>query len=326
MKNQILNTLHAVGISSLFRSRKKNQLTVLSIHRISDERNAFWNPIKPKTFDLLCQYAKKYYNVIGFEQVGQIDQNSKKPYIILSFDDGYYDFYENALPILVKHGLPSNHNIVNECADKNMTIWTERLNLLFEYALQNNISLSINFEISNSSISDFNGDWMSFYLDTFKTLLNISLYKRTKIIDQIQNTLQVESTRRMMNWDEIRECASNRTEIGSHTYSHDSIGTITDKAALDREINQSKVEIESKIGSKISVFALPNGQTGPQADKVISQSDYKYVLYANDALNQLPLSTNSSPIPINRVNLVDEPFPQMALRTEMFHNLLRKYV
>ncbi len=325
MKNQILNTLHTVGVTSLFRARKKNQLTVLSIHRISDERNTFWNPIKPKTFELLCRYVKKHYQVIDFQGISSIDPNSKKPYIILSFDDGYYDFYEFALPILVKHGLPSNHNIVNECADRNMTIWTERLNVLFEHALQNKLDLKIDFGTRQSSNSEFDG-WMGFYLDTFKTMLDIPLGQRIQIIDSIQEQLQVDSNRRMMNWEEIRECASNRTEIGSHTYSHDSIGTISDAEVLNKEINQSKTEIESRLGSEIGVFALPNGQTRPAADQVIEESDYRFVLYANDALNYLPLKQGKGPIPINRINLVDEPFPQMALRTEMFHDLLRKYV
>lgn len=297
----------------------------MSIHRISDERNTFWNPIKPNTFDLLCQYVKKHYTVIDFNGISSIDSNANKPYIILSFDDGYYDFYEFALPILVKHGLPSNHNIVNECADRNMTIWTERLNVLFEHALQNKLDLSIDFGTKHTSISEFDG-WMHFYLDTFKTMLDIPLEQRIQIIDTIQEQLQVDSNRRMMNWDEIRECASNGTEIGSHTYSHDSIGTISDSDVLNKEINQSKTEIESKLGTEVSVFALPNGQTGKAADEVISKSEYQYVLYANDALNQLPLKPFNGPVPINRINLVDEPFPQMALRTEMFHDLLRKYV
>lgn len=298
---------------------------MLSIHRISDERNTFWNPIRPKTFDLLCQYVKKHYNVIGFEQLSEMDEKSKKPYIILSFDDGYYDFYEFALPILVKHGLPCNHNIVNECANSNMTIWTERLNVLFEHSLQNKLDLTIDFGTKKTSISEFDG-WMNFYLDTFKTLLDIPLEKRIQIIDTIQEKLQVDASRRMMSWDEIRECAANRTEIGSHSYAHDSIGTISDREILNREINQSKTEIETQLGTKISVFALPNGQTGKTADEVISKSEYQYVLYANDALNQLPLKPFKEPCPINRINLVDEPFPQMALRTEMFHDLLRKYV
>jgi len=326
LKNLLLNTSYQLGVPALLRNRKQGQLTVLSLHRISDERNTFWNPIKPKTFDQLLGYAKKHYQVIGFEELSQSEFNSKKPLLILSFDDGYYDFYEFALPLLKKHGLKSNHNIVNECANKNMTIWTERLNVLFEYALQNEIPLSINLGIKTVSVKEFAGSWMSFYLDVFKTMLEIPFSQRLEVIDSIAEQLSVDSNRRMMNWDELRECSANQVEIGSHTYSHDSIGTISDESILKREIIASKTEIEDKLGKSANVFALPNGQTGEVADRVISESDYKFVLYANDALNKMPLKTTTSPIPINRINMVDEPFPQMALRIEMFHEMMRKYV
>lgn len=310
----------------MLRGKKKQHLTVLSLHRISDERNIFWNPIKPKTFDLLLQYVKKHYTIIGFNNLSDWNPDQSKPPLILSFDDGYYDFYEYALPLLKKHALPSNHNIVNECASNNTTIWTERLNVLFEHALQNKLDIKIEFENYQIQLRDFAGDWMKFYLETFKTLLNLPLQERLKTIDASSIEMSIDSNRRMMNWDEVKECAANGVEIGSHTYSHDSIGTISDSKVLNKEINDSKTEIENKLGREVTMLALPNGQTGPEADRVIEESDYKFVLYANDALNTLPLKNQNTPIHINRINLVDEPFPQMALRMEMFHNLIRKYV
>ena len=94
LKNQVLNTLHHIGVSSLLRAKKDGLLTVLSLHRISEERNSFWNPIHPKTFDQLLGYVKKNYRVIGFNELeNENHSKSNKPLLILSFDDGYYDFY-----------------------------------------------------------------------------------------------------------------------------------------------------------------------------------------------------------------------------------------
>lgn len=327
MKNLILNSLHTIGVSSLLRGRKKNQLTVLSLHRISNERNVFWNPIQPKTFNQLLTYVKKNYNVIGFEELEHIEgAKSTKPYLILSFDDGYYDFYEFALPLLVKHGLSSNHNIVNECANKNKIIWTQHLNVLFEHSIQNSIPLEIEFADRKTTLSDFGNSWMSFYLDTFKTLLNMPVSERESVMNQLQNAMGIDTSCRMMNWEEIRECNANGVEIGSHTFAHDSLGTIKDLGALEKEILTSKRETEKLLGKKVNVLALPNGQTGKQADAVISNSDYKFVLYVNDELNRMPISKDNNPIPISRVNMVDEPFPQMALRMEQFHKMLRRNV
>ena len=318
--------MHAIGVSSYLRSRKANQLTVLSLHRISDKRNTFWNPIKPATFEELLVYAKKHYEVIGFKELHERHEaKTSKPLLILSFDDGYYDFYEYALPLLVKHDLPSNHNIVYECAENQLTIWTERLNVLFEFFLKNSVPVEIDFGNRNSKRENYDS-WMAFYLDTFKTLLNLPVVQRNSVLKELSTKADVDTSQRMMNWDEIKECASNGVEIGSHSYSHDSIGTISETDSLKKEVLGSKTAIESKLGKDVDVFALPNGQTGEKADSLISESDYKFVLYANDELNQMPLTYHQTPIQISRINLVDEPFPQMALRLEQFHKLLRSYV
>lgn len=326
LKNLILNSLHSLGVTSVLRSKKQSQLTVLSLHRISDQRNSFWNPIKPKTFEVLLEYVKQHYRVIGFNEIDNVKQDEGKPFIILSFDDGYYDFYENALPLLVKHNLPCNHNIVNDCAKHNQTIWTERLNILFDHHLNNSAHFSIEFTDKSTSVRDFQNSWMNFYLDTFKTLLTIPQSERESIVAKLESEAGIDTSRRMMNWNEIRECTSNKVEIGSHTYSHDSLGTISESSALNKEIIQSKTEIEGELGEPINTLALPNGQTGTKANAVISNSDYKFVLYVNDGLNSLPLKNDESPIHISRINLVDEPFPQMALRIEQFHKMMRTYV
>jgi peptidoglycan/xylan/chitin deacetylase (PgdA/CDA1 family) len=296
------------------------------MHRISNERNLFWNPIKPATFDLLLSYVKKHYRVIGFNHLDSITiEDQGKPYLILSFDDGYYDFYEHALPLLIKHNLPCNHNIVNDCADMSKTIWTERLNIIFNHHLNNAIPFSIEFADRNNSVSDYQNSWMKFYLETFKQLLNIPVIERESIISKLESATGIDTSCRMMSWNDIKECAANQVEIGSHTYSHDSLGTISNHTELEKEILQSKNQIEEKLGKSISTLALPNGQTGSKADAVISNSDYKFVLYVNDDLNSLPLK-NEGPIHISRINLVDEPFPQMALRLEQFHKIMRTYV
>ncbi len=301
---------------------------MLSIHCISDERNSFWNPIKPASFDKLLAYVKQHYTVICFKDLDELKGvKTAKPLLILSFDDGYYDFYEFALPLLKKHSLTCNHNIVNDCANAGTTIWTQRLNLIFEHCRQHSAPLNIAFDDETQSISDHANNWMAFYLSVFKRLLKEPKDFRNKLLDALEKELSLQTSSQMMNWDQIRECAANGVEIGSHTYNHDSLFTIADKAMLNHEIIASKKEIEHQLGTTINVLALPNGQTGKQADDVIFGSNYKYVLYVDDKLNALPLEPfTDSPLKISRINLVDEPFPQIALRTELFHQELKKYV
>jgi peptidoglycan/xylan/chitin deacetylase (PgdA/CDA1 family) len=46
---------------------------------------------------------------------------------VLSFDDGYSDFVQHALPVIKSHGIPSNLNIVAESTLTGLPIWSARL-------------------------------------------------------------------------------------------------------------------------------------------------------------------------------------------------------
>ena len=157
MRDLFFKKLYNLGVCSLLRMSKKNSITVLSLHRISEERDFFFNPIKPSTFVKLLEYCCKYYEITTFEDV---HKPSAKAKLILSFDDGYYDFIEFAMPIMKKMGIPSNHNIVNSCANSNEVIWTQKLNDVFNFMKINDIT---NDNIIKTT-STFQGNWMQYYL------------------------------------------------------------------------------------------------------------------------------------------------------------------
>lgn len=325
MKNLVLNTLHAVGLTSILRMKKANRLTVLSLHRISDERNFFWDPISPKAFDQLLGYVKCHYQVVTFSDLlDDTNLNGSKPLMILSFDDGYYDFYENALPLLTKHGLSANHNVVNACCEKGHVIWTERLNGVFQFAMQEKVDLAVEFPSQKIALRRFAGNWMQFYLATFKELLNQPLSPRLEVITNMEQQIDYRHKVKMMNWEEVKECSQNGVEIGSHTMNHDVISTLDDKAILKHELIDSKNDLEQKLDVPIQVLALPNGQVGKSAHEVFRESGYKFVLHVDD--RSMPISeinTKAGYSDISRINLINEPYPQMCLRSEQFHSIIR---
>lgn len=330
MNRKILfQALNTVGVSKFLRSQKKNTITVLSLHRISDKEDFFWGPVKPKSFDHLLQYLIRHYNIIAFRDIPGIKKTnaSKKPFLILSFDDGYYDFYEYALPLLVKYKLPSNHNIVNACANENHIIWTQRLNTIFTHCRDHKIgSLSFDHDQAVFNLATFKNDWMRFYLSVYNLFLVLPLKKRLEIITQKENLFSVTTLDRMMNWKEIIECADNNVEIGSHTYNHDVLSTIHDTAVLQHEIADSKSEIETKLNRKINILALPNGQGNQHIHGIAEKAGIEHVLYVGEKINDLSKYANGHAVhDTYRVNIVEETMPEMILRTELFHAKIKRY-
>lgn len=315
MKENIFKALYHLGIPRLLRMSKTDTVTVLNLHRVSEERDYFYDPIKPETFYKLLDYCCNYYTVTSFEK---ISQPTLKPKLILSFDDGYYDFIDIVLPYLIKKGLPSNHNVVNECVNNNVPIWTHRLNELFNTFKKLNITNE--YEVNAHSV--YNGNWQNYYMVFFHYLLTVEKKTRDKILNSLLSKYDVKFTTRMMNWEDLMYCSRNRVEIGSHSYHHDSLGTTT-KADYQTEISLSIAEISEKLNMSVQVFALPNGQYNNDTIDYIKASGIKYLLLVDDQVNK-NISYNKQFNLISRIGLNDSSIFENILKTELFHTKIKK--
>jgi peptidoglycan/xylan/chitin deacetylase (PgdA/CDA1 family) len=62
-----------------------------------------------------------------------------------------------------------------------------------------------------------------------------------------------------MNWDELREQAARGIAIGSHAVSHPHLTTLSEDD-LRRELNESREEIEDRLGRPCEDLAYPYGE------------------------------------------------------------------
>lgn len=326
MKKRLFSLLYDFGLVRLLRSAKKNYLTVLSLHRISNERDFFFDPIPPELFEELIKYLVRHYHVISFADL-KVEKSFSKPPVILSFDDGYYDFYEHALPILTRYKIPSNHNIVNKCADSNCIIWTQRLNYIFNYCREKNIWSELKIDNNSYSLKDFGEDWFKFYISVFHSCLKMNMEDRINFLSEKESMFGIKPNYRMMNWSEISECLKNGVEIGCHTYSHDVLSTISSSQDLIREISLSKTEMEAKIGAPVDIIALPNGQGNEKVNDFVKSGGFNYLLYVDNKPNRLKdIGRDSNLKILKRVGLINESYKEMILRTELFHSKIKSYV
>lgn len=325
-KAAIAKVFCELKLDKWLRLKKRGQVSILSLHRISDERDFFFQPIKPNAFENLVKYISKYYRIVSFDEISFGEKPTKKPLLVLSFDDGYYDFYEHALPVLVKYKLPSNHNVVVDCAAENAVIWTQRLNHIFNHCKNNDLDLSFRNYGLDADIESSENNWSRFYTKVFQFLLKLEKVSRLAVLQEKEEQFSTAAVCRMMNWREIEECSRNGVEIGSHTYSHDSIPTITEDRILSFEIAESKAEIERRLRKPVRIIALPNGQGDERVNDFVRRSGYEYLLYVNDGVNDLQNFSVKNLAVLDRINLVDESLPEMILRTELFQSRLKKYV
>jgi len=88
---------------------------ILMYHSVSSEPETethpyFWVNTSPEMFDAQMRFLKENnYQVITLERAieiiyGQAVKDDHSKYVVITFDDGFRDFYINAFPILQKYG------------------------------------------------------------------------------------------------------------------------------------------------------------------------------------------------------------------------------
>ena len=76
-----------------------------------------------------------------------------------------------------------------------------------------------------------------------------------------------------MGWDGLRSIAERGVEIGSHTISHPHLPRLSD-AELERELRDSKTQIEDELRRPCRVLAYPYGEHDARASKIAEQAGY----------------------------------------------------
>ena len=121
-------------VSKIFPFSRKNQSNILMYHRIIDPKdsNFILDPgmfVTPHTFEKHLRFLVNKHTIISIEEYVA---NFHRPELmkncyVLTFDDGWIDFYDNAFPILKKYNLPACVFLPTSYIGTNNLMWPDEL-------------------------------------------------------------------------------------------------------------------------------------------------------------------------------------------------------
>src|SRR5206468_5471283 len=120
---------------------------------------------------------------------------------------GYYDFVEYALPIMEKHGLTGNLNVIPQCAETGQPIWNVQLYDFLRAADLNTVA-KIKLPGFDASLSENSlGAKLRYGLAISRFLKNRPRNEREKLWENIEPLLKEAGTEgtRMLSTSELAD-------------------------------------------------------------------------------------------------------------------------
>lgn len=249
-----------------------NSTTILNFHRVAEPDGSIWPSLSPIIFDSIIGYLKDQFSLRTF---GTLQEPSAKPKMVLSFDDGYKDFIEYAIPILDKHRVKVNHNIIPGAVLSGLPPLNVMLSTFIGQAPREIVS---RLEVPGMEMSDPSNHRK---LPTF--VKNKSQTEQEMIRSLLLPQLsQWEEFRPvpMMTLDDILEIASEH-EIGAHSYDHASMEYETDDYLRD-DLRKCSEYFSRVIGLPMNIYAFPNGSALPSQVAIARDYVDHVLLVEND--------------------------------------------
>ncbi|HET6996133.1 MAG TPA: polysaccharide deacetylase family protein [Chitinophagaceae bacterium] len=292
-------------------------------HRVSEERDNLWPPMKPVLFEKIIRLLTRDYHIVSLE--GWLQEknkrHSRKTLATILFDDGYKDNIEYAAPILKKYKCPASFYIVTGCINKNIPTWT----YLLDHAMQQARipSLILDFdqtpeELKKITLTDKPSlrkikIWM-------KRLPNAQRVQVLNSILQQCNDVPVPQNK-MMSWTDIRHLQQDGFYIGSHSHTHPMLAALEDEKEIKEELGHSASIIQQKLGIAPLTISYPIGSFDERVTRLAAETGYQYGLAVEQRFFQ---SGRDSLMTIPRVELHQEPSWKVSLRMNGLYNKTRR--
>ena len=232
--------------------------------------------VSAETLDLHLTELKRHFELVHLDEwLRRAKGGSSLPKLAcaLTFDDGWQDNYEFALPLLVRHAAPATIFLVSSYIGATYGFWPNRLMSLLQKSFASPGSVTFPQPLTRivepalaaaARCGELRDDDVDTVVQKAKEWDEQEI--RT-LVEVAENSCDgTSNSREILDAEEIaRMAASGFVRFGSHTATHFRLGGRISSQELEREIVDSRKHLQDLSGQAIDLFCYPNGETSPGA-------------------------------------------------------------
>jgi len=268
---------------------------VLGYHRVVDDFAAVARTEMPsmltsaRMFERHLDCIGKHFRFVSLDEVGAHILSGEPfddPVAAVTFDDGYYDNYEHAFPILQRKGIPAAVFVVTDLIGRPFWQVHDKLYHLVAKAFATwddpRRELSRLMRALGLPTSPITREATRTPLLTVSALLpDLPMTSVRNLMDLLEASIGngFYDIPRTLDWPELQAMRRGGITIGSHTKSHVSLPAESPDVVAD-ELHGSRTVLEAQLGEPIAHFAYPGGQFNTPTVEAVARAGYQFAYTA----------------------------------------------
>ena len=270
---------------------------VIGYHRVVDDLAAAVKSDMPTMltssamFEDHIDWIGRHFDFVSLDEVGAHIESGEpfaRPAAAITFDDGYCDVCEHALPLLERKGVPAAMFVVTDLVGR--TDWQvhDRLYHLLDKAYgrwsdpwRGITRLLAAADLSADTIPGMKAASRNPYEAVTTLLPALSQARADRVMDVLDAQIGngTAAVPRTVSWPMLVDMVRRGFTIGSHTKTHVWLANESDEKSFD-ELAGSKQVLERHLGVPIRHFAYPGGQFTAHVVDLAAAAGYEYAYTA----------------------------------------------
>jgi len=291
LKDLVKRGLYSSGLLGLYhRVRNADTLTVVMFHRVLDERDPRWAVCDPDytlpvpVFEAALEVLQRHYNIVSLDQVRQARQGRALPAraLLLTFDDGWADNADYALPVLRRAGLPAVMFVVAGAVGRRQPFFQEQLVSAYR---RGRLPLERLAAALGAPAGNGHGvPGLGVLRGLIDRLEQLGPSERMDALAEFDGCLD-DGLRHMADEDELRALGLGGVALGLHGMTHAPITRAVDPGT---ELEGARLALESRLEGRaevVPVMSFPYGEHDQALAERARAGGYELVFTSVPVLN-----------------------------------------
>jgi peptidoglycan/xylan/chitin deacetylase (PgdA/CDA1 family) len=243
---------------------------VLTYHRIGPKERA--GELDPALFEATTEQLEAQLEVISSQctpvslaDLRRFAMGARLPPnpVLVTFDDGYLEGHDVALPLLRRAGVPATFFIPTAFPDAGRLFWWDRVHLLMRRAAAPRVDLDYPRRLTLHPQSA-PAEAARLVCQAIKQTAGIDLPRLWETLEERAGVVlsaaeeRALAARSIMGFAEVRALAAAGLDVQSHSHEHLVLNTLSPEAAR-RDLSRSAEVLRDALGAEVYGVAYPVG-------------------------------------------------------------------